>query len=139
MNTKNSAKQLIHTLSINHKASNKQITKDFGKFVRELLRQQRGCEYGIAYENMEILAKCLQDEMNNIVQEFAEINMYFNPAYRNNDSVIKCGDDAITHFWNNVQLKGFTKHVLGKHVLGKNEAIIITNNKMLQKKLGKSI
>lgn len=128
MSTKNRAKHLIHTLSIDRKASNKQIARDFGKFVRELVRQQRGCEIGCAYENMKTLASCLQDEMDDVVRELATICDYFNQPLES------CEQDGsvVTHFWKNTQCKGFTQHMLGG-----NKAVVITNDKTLQKNLAK--
>lgn len=129
MNIKNSTNRLIHTLSIDRKASNKQIVKDFGKFVRELVRQQRGGDDGFRYESMETLAECLQDEMDNVTQELAQICMFVdNPS----QAAFKRGNKALRHFWNNTQLKGFTEHAIGK-----NKSVVITNDKMLQKALGK--
>jgi hypothetical protein len=125
MPEKNLVKNLVHTLSINRKASNKQIAKSFGKFVRELVHQQRGCKYGFAYENMETFAECLQDEMDEVVHELATICGDFNGS--NNDN-----GKAVEHFWNNIQGKGFTSHFLDG-----DKAAVITNDKTLQKNLDK--
>lgn len=136
MSTKNSTDRIIHTLSIDVKASNKQIAKDFGRFVRELVRQQRGGDDGFRYESMETLAECLQDEMDNVTQELAQICMHVgnadHPSHAMTGPVFKRGAKALQHFWNNTQLKGFTEHVISK-----NKAVVITNDKMLQKTLGK--
>ena len=125
MPKKNLAKNLVHTLSIDRKASNKQIAKSFGKFVRELVHQQRGCKYGFAYENMETLAECLQDEMDEVVHELNTICDDFNGSNDDNGKAVK-------HFWNNIQGKGFTCHFLDA-----DDAAVITNDKTLQKVLDK--
>lgn len=116
---KNRAKHLIHTLSIDHKASNKQIAKGFGRFVRELISQQRSGKHGKNYKSMDTLARCLQDEIDKIEREL-DLSQYEDMA-------------ALWHFWNNTQhTDNYTEHFLDG-----DEAIVITNDKTLQKNLDK--
>lgn len=130
MSTKNRAKHLIHTLSIDHKASNKQIAKDFGKFVRELVYQQRGGKFGENYKSMEKLELCLFDEMANIFRELGRINNYFDQS-TNVPYNRYC--KALTHFWNNTRCSdNFTEHFLDG-----DKAVVITNDKTLQENLSK--
>ena len=130
MSTKNRAKHLIHTLSIDRKASNNQIAKDFGKFVRELVYQQRGGKFGENFKSMKMLELCLFDEMANIVRELSKIDNYFDQS-----TIVPCNKycKALTHFWNNTQCSdNFTEHFLDG-----DKAVVITNDETLQKNLAK--